>query len=171
MSAVGTTADQPAVIWRRQPISPTGGREVAVMAACGSLEEEDRADRIQGQSCRPAAAVTSLRPSTATTMSSGAERKASFSAVARAARLSSSFQCQLSTDVVDFRAPTPRPGASPPPPAHQSESPMFQWKLSSPPPRRASPIPSGYIIQRPVSPSLRQSNHFNWDLFSYKLKT
>jgi hypothetical protein len=156
MSAVGAAAaaDQPAVIWRRQPISPTGGREVAIMAAGGSLEEDDKADRSQGESGRPPA-VSLLRPCTSNTTSNGSERKASFGAVARAVRLSSSFQCQLSADVVDFRAPTPRPKASPPP-AHQSESPMFQWKLSSPPPRRASPIPSGYINHRPVSPSLRQ---------------
>ncbi len=152
MSTLDTEAHPVAVMWRRQPLTTGVGREVAVMAAGGP--SEDKEDR-------------QMRPSDcarASTLSSGVDnsygqrsrQKKSFVAVARAASICSPLQHQLSVDLEDFRAPTPLPQLPPtPPPANLElmvESPMFQWKLSSPPPRRVSPTPT---FSRPGSPSLR----------------
>jgi hypothetical protein len=161
MSALEATDSRLGVMWRRQPISNGGGREVAVMAAGGPSEDEEEEDQrvpirppdtAAGLSpeAKPPAGIHSIRDSSAT---SGASRgrKTTFVAVAKVAKVSSCLQNQLSTDLEDFRAPTPRP-MLPPTVPQLSESPMFQWKLSSPPPRRVSPIPSSY---RPGSPQPR----------------
>ena len=137
-------ADHPTVVWRRQSFCP--GREVAVMAAGGPFEDSDTADHMK----EPPAVSAAVRSNGA---DCGRERKTSFIAAAKVVKITSALQCQLSTE--DFRAPTPRPL----PPSQLSESPMFQWKLSSPPPRRSiSPLPTAYNNHhhRPGSPALRQ---------------
>jgi len=169
MSTLDTDPHPMAVMWRRQPLTAGVGREVAVMAAGGPTEGEgDRriqpSDSARGPS-RPTSValssdvrdlVASSSTSSVSDINNGqrSRRKATFAAVAKTAAVSSTLQHQLSADLEDFRAPTPLPQLPPTPPAHQelSESPMFQWKLSSPPPRRVFPPPT---FSRPGSPAQR----------------